>query len=318
LRACARPQRQGAPAAIALRRLRHYAGGVKTRAIVLPLALALAWGSTASAVEIEPGQSYRGPVRLEISSIGLSFKLPAGFTGRVGDDGMVLGHASQPGLFFATVRTQVTLQDVLRELSNPIPIDAQTTLQIKGAPKVRKSRVVAHYRGGAGVRGYAVVRHQGQVALAFVGATQSKHMRGLQKMVRALATSVRFGPAKKSSYWQQALGGQTLRRFNTSSGVNSGFTSKATIMLCRNGRFVYRSSSSGFSGSTGGVGVSAAGQSAQAGRWSVSGTQASGQLMLYADGEAEPGVYRLQSRGGRLLVDGERWLRDQKVAAICN
>lgn len=107
--------------------------------------------------------------------------------------------------------------------------------------------------------------------------------------------------------WHNHLAGNMAARYSRySSGLEGGYSSKTEYHLCRNGEFLFQSSSS-VSVDVGGAYGHSGGDRGQRGTWRII-TQGdlAGIELRYQSGEVVQA--RLDYQNGQTLVDGERWL----------
>lgn len=120
--------------------------------------------------------------------------------------------------------------------------------------------------------------------------------------------------AAESRAWFEALVGRELARFDRYSSGGStagGYQSQARATLCADGLFRYQSSSST---SISGDGISASGSSSDqgAGRWRIFSANGGVRLELrWTDGRITQ--HALTNRGSEVYVDGDRYLRGDRV-----
>ena len=117
-----------------------------------------------------------------------------------------------------------------------------------------------------------------------------------------------------SRFWFDAIAGRqvaTFDRYSSSGSTSGGYQSEKRAMLCTDGSFQYRASSSS---SISGEGISASSSSSDdgAGRWRIFSRAGSSFIELrWNDGNVTQ--HALSRRGDELYVDNERYLRGNKV-----
>ncbi len=286
------------------------------RPLQLPLIAFMMASSTAFAVEISPGSSYTGPTTLEVPGLDIQFRLPAGFTGRATEEGMLIGHKTRPDLILGTVRSQASVGAIKTELAGPIPLDEGAVLQLKGQVRTKGNRIIANYVGN-GLAGYAVVRRSAKgEAIGFIAATKPKHLSGMKRGVEAMAKSVRFVASKQSAYWRDFIRNKMWVYMNTGGGAST----RTRITLCSNGRFSYYGGTSVFSQTRGVVSdttVSGTSRGGYDGSWKVYGSPSQGRLILKVDGAQETTQLRLRREKTRLFINGVRYLNDTRAKGDC-
>lgn len=280
------------------------------------LIASLLFSSPAFAVEISPGASYAGPVTLEVPGLDIQFRLPAGFTGRATEEGMLIGHKTRPGLILGTVRSQASVSAIKAELAGPIPLDEGAVLRLKGQVRAKGNRLTANYVG-AGLAGYAVARRSAAGrAIGFIAATKPKNLSGMKRGVEAMARSVRFVKSKQSAYWRDFIRNKMWVYMNTGGGAST----RTRITLCSNGRFSYYGGTSVFSqtrGITSDTTISGTSRGGHEGSWKVYGSPRQGRLILKVDGAQETTQLTLRREKTRLFINGVRYLNDTRAKGDC-
>ena len=258
--------------------------------------------------ELEPGRLYPGPVTLKVSSVGVSVFVPDGWKALLpeGAEAMLVKHRSHPGSVLALVDegTEAELRQSMRE---PIPVEAGVVLRPVGRPKRAGDRWVQRYRGEGAV-GYAVARRAGGRIVGLVGVAPRSGGKRIERVVNAMAASVRFrkpaaaseGRATASASSGRAAGRLAGRKIHRFYG-NYGYREHQIIVLCRNGRFFWNRDAGGV---TRGLGSGAALASGH-GRWSAG----EGTLRLRWD-DGRQRSYRVEVRSDGLYLDGKKWLRE--------
>lgn len=263
-----------------------------------------------SAEEIEPGVKYAGPKTLGIERIGVSFQLPAGWEGTLpqGEETFVIGRTGTSGYIFL-VAEQATVAEATSAMSEAIPMDTLVMMP-KGQASAKGSTVTNEYTvsgGQAELVGKATAKlgSTGWGVMVLTVATP-EDMPELEKAASAIVASVKIVKPKKpkvstTGYWGKMFAGKRIVRFYSGSGYHE----QRQIAMCPDGRFIFSFDSGGFSMS----GASGAFETKNAGTWSVAGGATGGTLTLrYNDGRES--VYQLAETDGKLMVDGQRWLRD--------
>lgn len=294
-----------------------------SRRTLLVFALACLLSSTAAHAEpLEAGTVYKGPRRLDVEMLRTSFQLSKGLSGTLRGETFVMGHATKPGLILALSRLQIQSSELMAELQGPIPVDESVSLLLDGKVRKKGNKYSASYRG-PGVVGAVIARRHAASgrAVAFISVAQSPSaLAALKPLAQKMAASVRFRALPKANAtWKKRLSGKVFRSFNTTDTT----TSKKTLTFCPDGRYTFRSSSSGSSVSYGGTGtissgVSFAGQGGSGGTWTVVGNGANTTLQL-TDLEAGEvyGFALARNAKGHWLFEGKRWLHDASTPARC-
>lgn len=286
------------------------------------LAAVAVFATTAQSEPLKPGIAYEGPRTLDVDVLRTSFKLSRGLTGTQRGEAFVMGHKSLPGLILATSRLRISAKQLMTELRGPIPIDSGVSLALDGNIKRKGDRLVARYRG-PGVFGAVVSRRHAPSgrSVAFIAVAQSpKALAPMRKLAEKMASSVRFRALPKANAkWKRRLSNKVFRTFNTTDSTSSN----KTLTFCADGRYTFRSSSSGSSVIYGGAGaissgVSYAGQGGSGGTWTVVGKGARATLQLTDTEAGEVLTFELaRNKSGHWLFEGKRWLHDANASAQC-
>lgn len=268
----------------------------------------------AAAEEIQPDVEYQGPRELGIASLGVSFKLPKGWTGGLpqGAEAFVVGREGKNGYVFITAQ-EATVAQAKAEMSRALPID-QLMMTPKGEATVAGSTITNRYTvtgGATELQGEAIAKigKSGMGVMVLAVATPAD-LPVFQKVAREIVGSLKIvappkpPPAPKAStggYWGKKLAGQRLLRFFHGSGYNE----KQEMVICPSGQFARRFEGGGYTVNV----ASGAFVSQNGGTWSATGNASSGVLTLtYNDGRTAS--YNLSIDGDKLLLDGNRWLRE--------
>lgn len=118
----------------------------------------------------------------------------------------------------------------------------------------------------------------------------------------------------ESQAWFEIIGGRQVAafdRYSSGGSTSGGYQSEKRATLCTDGTFAFRSSSSS---SISGDGISASSSSSDAGegRWRIY-TQAGASVVELRWNSGEISQHRLERRGNEIYVDGERFLRGERV-----
>ena len=97
---------------------------------VLGLGWAFSLAVAAEPVELAAGQTYTSGTVTSVSSLGLTFTVPQGWTAMTdpGGEMMQLSRAPLPGVVAATVEGGRSLDEVAQEINGPVPLDAMTVM----------------------------------------------------------------------------------------------------------------------------------------------------------------------------------------------
>ena len=284
--------------------------------LVMILWLPASWAST----ELAPGILYQPGTQLSISSMGLHLTVPKGWQAMLpaGSEAMVMEPIEGVARIVISAVTPASEQNMLQLMSASHPLDVNTLLVPGGSMQQRDGLYIqslqvqgdnpqnleasAIGRLGDNQTGvFAILLEQaGQPLLPTVG----------EKLLRSITfTSVASAPAtspdsgNEAIDWSQRLRGRTLRYLKT----NSGYSVDKRLNLCSDGRFSYSDSDS-YVSSDALSDFSAAGRSAQAGRWKINGNQLA---LVWNDGSSSKFNLsrRYVEKWGEwgTFVDDERW-----------
>jgi hypothetical protein len=295
------------------------------------LAALSAW--SVGAAELAPGQTYAGGTRVEVPRLGVSFAIPAGWSGQTGQDpqshAVVLGSGAIEGVGLASIQYGVTVADLVTALSEAQDLGAGIVLEPTGAPITQGSRIVMRYENERYVGRALAVVGPAQDGVLFFFAGPRKNERAYVALLDELAASTHVSePAGTTAAptvpatlpgpgqdWATLLGGQALHYFSSyNSGGGAGGTAAHRILhLCANGRFAYGGDSlvtmnvPGASGSSGG-------RDSFEGRWSLeSPTRTTAVLVLDVDGGRQL-RWEVRYDGTKTFLNGRRWLREPSKA----
>ena len=185
--------------------------------------------------------------QVSLDDFGVSFTVPAGWTGDIQGDYVVLGHSTIPGMMILSDNPIRTIETVVSNAQQGIQEDG-FNLKADGAfKKVNAKRVEGYYKGtydySTKVKAYAIGLIDGQgkgmsiLILTETNAFSQDHVSAANQ----LATSVNFFKPKASKVtkeWEQRLVGQKLTYQKTGDGPDGGSV-KRVINLCTNGTFTF-------------------------------------------------------------------------------
>lgn len=292
------------------------------RALMAALFLLAVLGS-AQAVEIQPGQIYPGGTRLEVTGLGVAFRVPQGWRGTLpaGSEIFILQSDANPEIYILAMGEQATRAQLVSTMGAPIAIGSGLSLhptadlvdrgealigryEVRGAP----SQLVAYSEALAGSNG---------VAIAFILIAAPALLTTYEADVQALIASTDLGApippptaasesnpantdAAAADRWDLYLKGKHIIRYYTTTG----YTEEHHLWLCSDGTFSRSAKSGGFGG-----GASGAYQGSSSGRWTATGAGEYGALILhFGDGSTFRYELRWDYEANKLYVDGKRWL----------
>jgi len=185
--------------------------------------------------------------QISLEDFGLSFTLPAGWTGDIQGDYIVLGHTTIPGMMILSDNPTRTIETVVSTAQQGIQEDG-FNLTADGAFKtVSSKRAEGFYKGtydySTKVKAYAIGLIDGKgkgmsiLILTETNAFSNDHINAANQ----LAKSVQFFKPKASAItqqWQERLVGKKLTHRYTSGGVGGSSVTRI-ITLCSNGTFTF-------------------------------------------------------------------------------
>ena len=274
-----------------------------TALIVLVLT---SWVVPAVAVELEPNQTYAGGMRVESSSVGVSFVTPEDWGGRFGQNAqgqvLVLGSNTIEGVGLAILQADVTAAEVMTRISEAQDLGDGVVLRLTEPPATQGSLIATRYQNEMYVGRALALLGPTRNAVIFFFAGPPKNENAYVRLLGALGRSTSFlesapataetpapvpppPPLDLDPMWAELLTGQALNYFSSynSGGGGGGMATRRILHLCPNGRFAYSGEGlttmnvPGASGSSGG-------RAGFQGRWSLeSPTQTTAMLVLTVD-----------------------------------
>ncbi|MDZ7653702.1 MAG: hypothetical protein U5L03_14705 [Burkholderiaceae bacterium] len=275
----------------------------------------------AIAVAIAVNATARATQVVDYPQLGVRFTVPAGWTGREVEAGVVLGSHTVPGLVLLRPHEHRSLAALQAEAQAGLGDGAATTLRLHGnVEPLGAHGLGGEFRGqfdGVPATAYVVglINPQG-AGLTVLAATQpDKYTAQHKETALAVARSIEFYQPKAPSMlqeWRDALANRRLARYASSyssgSGGYSGYQASQQFHLCAAGYFVYGARESGSFDSPGAFG-STRSAGAGHGRWQIiANNDGSPWLQLtYRNGTVEN--YKLERRGSSTYLNGARYFR---------
>lgn len=207
---------------------------------------------------------------VSLEELGLSFEIPAGWTGTLEAEAFLLGHHSLPGLMILTQNQSNSAASLKALAMKGIYTDGIALRPVDAFWLKGQERVEGFYQGnfdGAKVKCFAIglINGLGSGMNIFIltetGKFADKHVTEAKK----LASSVQFFRSRDAALtttWKAKIVGKQLTYMHTStssdySGGSSGISDRRIIKLFPNGSFSYYSNSqSSFSAGDGASGQS--------------------------------------------------------------
>ena len=281
-------------------------------------ALALALGAflakpTDASAQIQPGRTYQGGEVISEPSMGLSLTIPSGWRGALAQDGsmFLMEPVAGTGLM-VVVADEFDEVTARAEMSNALDLGDGVILQPAG--EIREisfghlSRPVAVTGAPMEMLGTIDVRlTSGGLGVAFIVLSPAGEAESHLDAMRTFALSLGVEEptaepeASGGDAWEPYLRGRYLARFYT----GSGYTESTELWLCSDSSFFFNDQAGGSGG-----GASGAYQGLGDGRWSATGTGATGTLILHwTSGERTEWSLEFDYQRNELYVNDNRWLR---------
>ncbi|MEN8128850.1 MAG: hypothetical protein ABFS45_01370 [Pseudomonadota bacterium] len=301
------------------------------REVLVAALFVLAVPGSAPAVEIQPGQIYSGGTRLEVSGLGVAFRVPEGWRGTLpaGSEIFILQPDADPEIYILAMGEQATRAQLASTMGAPIAIGNGLSLH-PTADLVERGEVLAgryEVRGAASqLAAYSeALAGSNGVAIAFILIAAPALLTTYEANVQALIASTDLGapnppptvaseskPANTDTAaadrWDLYLKGKHIIRYYTTTG----YTEEQYLWLCSDGTFSRSGKSGGFGG-----GASGAYEGSSSGRWTATGAGEYGALILhFGDGSTSRYELRWDYEANKLYVDGKRWLHGKNERCI--
>lgn len=254
--------------------------------------------ASAQARQIQPNTQYAGGSQVAFSQVGVTLRIPRGFTGVLAPNGaaFVMVSNDQRALVLATAEPGSSFADVKQSMSEPIPLQG-AVLTPSGAPKARGRVLRQSYTAGdkIGVAAATVRRGMGVGFIALGEKSDRTRLDGaVASLMQGLKVSKPKTPKSDGGRWAQKLTGYALEYLKTGNGLST----RHTIHLCPNGSFSESGGDSYLSG-----GFSAVGSHGGGGRWAIRGATLT---LTYPNGQTK--TYQLTSPdGSKTFLNGYRY-----------
>lgn len=296
--------------------------------LLLLSAFCLFCGQVKAATEISPGVLYQPGTRLQVSSLGLELTVPANWQALLpqGSEALVMEPIGQTARMIVTAMPGSSAQSIRQLMGQAQALDARTQLLPSGqlgesngiysrqfqlsGPNPQNLRASAYGRLGANQVALFVVMLEpaGQNLLPALG---QRFIRGATFSAPQVAQQAQGGNSGPID-WDQELRGRTLQYLKTSGGLSVD----KRMNLCSDGSFIYTDNDSYLS-SDAVSDFSASSQSANAGRWEITGNQIK---LSWNDGTQSQFTlsrrYVAEWDEWGTFVDEDRWFNNRNRA--CN
>lgn len=195
-------------------------------------------------------QKLKNDVKIE--QLGISFEIPEGWTGKMEEDYIFLGHESMPGIMVLFENTSTSTEDLRCVAMEGIEEEGIHLKPKENFKVISERRVEGMYTGnfnGTQVLGYAIgLLNEKGSGMSVLALTATDTFTNAHKIeANKLISSVQFYEAvedKKVSFWKQRIIGSRLIYMNSyySSDIDGGYVGSnrtITIDLCSNSHFYY-------------------------------------------------------------------------------
>ncbi len=256
--------------------------------------------------------------RIEFQELGLSFDIPAGWSGGIQEDLYLLGHTSIPGLLILTENNSKTAEQ-LKTLALQGISEEGIELSPKGEFKIKgNDRVEGFYEGifnGNRVRVFSIglINQLGSgmtiSIVTEIGKFTDVHIGEAKKLARSVEFSQKI-ESPDTNFWKQRIVGTQLKymkvRNNSDSGSgSSGSADIRIIKLFNDGTFSYYFSASNSYWGRGGSDTKRVRNEGE-GTYRIYSFQNRTYLELTADGGTRE--FELsKSQQNHTLLDGDRF-----------
>jgi len=264
--------------------------------------------------QIQPGRVYAGGEQISDPSAGLTLTLPHGWRGALAPDESAFVMESESGGGYLVVMADAgTEAEARTQMAAPLDIGDGVVLRPEGEIRqIASGHLSARYNVSGTPTPFVgtvdVRLTQGGLGVAFVLLSPPDVAEEQREDMRAFALSLGVTePVVQSAggqdAWEPYLRGAYLARFFT----RTGYTESTELWLCSDGTFYLNDQAGGFGG-----GASGAVQGLGNGRWSATGTGATGTLTLdWSNGERSTWDLEYDYELSRTYVNGGRWLRGE-------
>jgi hypothetical protein len=255
---------------------------------------------------------------------GISFDIPQGWQGHEGEDMVILGSTTVPGIVIITTHTS-TIDELMREAKSGIVDQNGTRLTLNGQLRMVGNNAVAGMFQGTmeyqPAKGYIIGvenPHEGGVGVTIISATtQEAFSQANIDVADQLYGSFNFKKIDKSSEiseWKQWLSNVRLTYMNSyyspgamDGGISGGYSSVERIDLCAAGHFNQSGNSQMTITGDGVSGYNSGNKNGQ-GSWKIVAKGAQLILVLHYHNGQESS-YNLEFKDEKLYLNGYSYFR---------
>ncbi|WP_299211766.1 hypothetical protein [uncultured Dokdonia sp.] len=252
--------------------------------------------------------------QVSLEDFGLSFTLPAGWTGDIQGDYIVLGHTSIPGMMILSENSNRTIEAVVSMAQQGIQADGFNLTADGTFKTVSSKRAEGFYKGtydySTAVKAYAIGLIDGQgkgmsiLVLTETNAFANDHINAANQ----LAKSVQFFTPKASPatlQWQNQLVGKKLTHRYTSGGAGGSSVTRI-ITLCANGTFTFYANTHANLDGPGGFGYANSNQDSR-GNYTIYSIQNNSYLTLHFENGKESEYTLTRDENGYTFLESSRY-----------
>ncbi len=261
--------------------------------------------------------------QVEYKSLGLRFTIPATWTGRETEEGLLLGSTAEAGLMVVMPHESPSFEQLKQEADLGFTDDG-IQLRRSGEYKQEGARAIgAEFSGnvqGESAKAYviAVLNPKGGGITVMVVTSPSVYSEQLASRARSLAGSVEFFEPEVSAAvqkWKTLLSDTKLTYLNSSYSQGSGsggystyggHSAETTLSLCSAGHYKYKGKSSS-SIDTGGAFGNSSSKDQDAGTWDVVNNAEGYCVLLLTSHNGSVDRYDLAYRDQDVYLNGTRY-----------
>ena len=252
--------------------------------------------------------------QISLEDFGLSFTLPAGWTGDIQGEYIVLGHTTIPGMMILSENPMRTIEAVVSAAQQGIQEDGFNLTADGTFKTVSSKRAEGFYKGtydySTAVKAYAIGLIDGQgkgmsiLILTETSAFSNDHINAANQ----LAKSVQFFQAQASPatvQWQNRIVGKQLTHRYTSGGVGGSSVTRI-ITLCANGTFTFYANTHANLDGPGGFGYANSNQDNR-GNYTIYSVQNNSYLTLQFENGKESEYTLTRNENGYTFLENSRY-----------
>jgi hypothetical protein len=280
----------------------------------LPMCVLAVVSVTVRGDELRTGGDYGPGVVVQISTTGVSFRVPPGWRALyppTGGETILLRAEQGQGRGIFTCALGVESAQLQEEMAAEKWVAEGVTLAPAGAVREGSGRLRADYRGPEGTvgRGLGIVPGGGRAALAVL-AGPAAEARRLEAALTAIADAVEFGDAPEAAELRSLearLRGSRLHSTRLRTSDDYAETRHIVYDLCRDGAFsllaTIEASAPGKDG-LGGVKLEPRTTDEAQGRWRLIERLGRRPTLMFTSAEGVIAYQPLVVNGGEILLDG--------------